>query len=147
MCRWLLCCPLPLLTVWLTVLVSMFSPSPPPPPPHKHTFNPTSFSFQIWILCQNSLTRKLKIRGVGFVLKKLFAHFEMLIVSHALHCVNGPYLYSFSFDSLVNCLVSVLDKHISVKQLMSIRNLKNDSLLIICVLQCTRLSKKGPCCI
>ena len=66
----------------------------------------------------------------------------MLIVSHALHCVNGHYLYS-TFDSLVNCLVSVLDNHISVKQLMSIRNLKNDSILIICVLQCTRLSKKA----
>ena len=60
-------------------------------------FNPTVvfFSFQIWLLCQ--------IRGVGFVLKKLFTHFEMLIVSHALHCVNGHYLYSVSFDSLVNC--------------------------------------------
>ena len=49
------------------------------------------FSFQIWILCQNSLTREHKIRVVGFALKKLFTHFEMLIVSHALHCVNGHY--------------------------------------------------------
>ena len=40
-------------------------------------------------------------------------------------------------------LVSVLDNHISVKQLMSIRNFKNDSILIICVLQCTRLFKKA----
>ena len=32
----------------------------------------------------NSLTIELKIRGVGFVLKKLFTHFEMLIVSHGL---------------------------------------------------------------
>ena len=52
------------------------------------------FSFQIWILCQNSLTRELKIRVVGFALKKLVTHFEMLIVSHALHCVNG---HSFVF--------------------------------------------------
>ena len=33
-------------------------PDPPPPP------------IQIWILCQNLLTRELKIRVVGFVLKK-----------------------------------------------------------------------------
>ena len=49
------------------------------------------FSFQIWIPCQNLLTRELKIRVVGFALKKLFTHFEMLIVSHALHCVNGHF--------------------------------------------------------
>ena len=36
--------------------------APPPPPPKKKN--------QIWILCQNSLTRELKIRAVGFVLKK-----------------------------------------------------------------------------
>ena len=33
LCRWLLFCILPLLTVWHTVLVSGF---PPPPPPHPH---------------------------------------------------------------------------------------------------------------
>ena len=44
---------------------------------------------QIWILCQNSLTRELKIRVVGFVLKKLLTYFEMLIVPHALQCVDG----------------------------------------------------------
>ena len=75
-------------------------------PLHLHLHPPPStppFFFQIWILCQNSLTRQLQIRGVGFVRKKLFTHFEMLIVSHALHCVNCHYLYSISFDSLVNC--------------------------------------------
>ena len=46
--------------------------SPPPPPPKK-----------------NSLTRELKIRVVGFVLKKLLTYFEMLIVPHALQCVDG----------------------------------------------------------
>ena len=51
--------------------VSSIPPTPTPTP----TFNHTIFSFQIWILCQ--------IRGVEFVLKKLFTHFEMLIVSHA----------------------------------------------------------------
>ena len=55
------------------------------------------FSFQIRILCQNSLTRELKIRVVGFALKKLFTHFEMLIVSHALHCVNGHYFVFYLF--------------------------------------------------
>ena len=30
-----------------------------------------------------------KISVVGFVLKELFTHFEMVIVSHALRCVNG----------------------------------------------------------
>ena len=44
---------------------------------------------QNWFLCQNSLTRELKIRVVGFVLQKLFTYFEMLIVPHALQCVDG----------------------------------------------------------
>ena len=44
---------------------------------------------KIWILCQNSLTRELKIRVVGFVLKKLLTYFETLIVPHALQCVDG----------------------------------------------------------
>ena len=56
---------------------------PWPPPPKKKKKN------QIWILCQNSLTRELKIRVVGFVLKKLLTYFEMLIVPHALQCVDG----------------------------------------------------------
>ena len=62
------------------------------------------FSFQIWILCQNSLTRELKIRVVEFALKKLFRHFEMLIVLHALHGVNGHYFVLISLDSLLYCL-------------------------------------------
>ena len=69
--------------------------------------NQSSFSFQIWILCQNSLTRELKIRVVGFVLKKLFTHFEMLIVTHALLTV------------FYTVFVSVLHNHVSVEQLMS----------------------------
>ena len=40
-------------------------------------------------------------------------------------------------------LVPVLDNHVSDEQLMSIRNLKNDSILIICVLKRTRLFKKA----
>ena len=40
---------------------------------------------------ENPLTRELKLRVVGFVLKKLFTHFEILIVSHTPHCVNGHY--------------------------------------------------------
>ena len=58
---------------------------PPPPPPHTHTHKKN----QILILCQNSLTRELKIRVVGFVRKKLLTYFEMLIVPHALQCVDG----------------------------------------------------------
>ena len=60
-----------------------WSPAPPPPPPKKKKKK------QIWILCQNSLTRELKIRVVGFVLKKLLTYFEMLIVPHALQCIDG----------------------------------------------------------
>ena len=86
---WLLFCILPLLTVWFQCSLHL----PPPSPPPSSFF----FSFQIWILCQNSLTRELKIRVVRFALKKLFTHFEMLIVSHALHCVNGHYFVFYLF--------------------------------------------------
>ena len=55
---------------------------PPPPPPQKKKKK------QIWILCQNSLTRELKIRVVRFVLKKLLTYFEMLIVPHAPQCIH-----------------------------------------------------------
>ena len=44
---------------------------------------------QIQILCQNLLTRELKIKVVGFVLKKLFTYFEMLIVPHVLPRVDS----------------------------------------------------------
>ena len=62
-----------------------WSPAPPPPPPHPPPTHPKKKQQkkQIWILCQNSLIRELKIRVVGFVLKKLFTYFEMLIVPHA----------------------------------------------------------------
>ena len=62
------------------------TPPPPPPPPQKKKKKKKS---QIWILCQNSLTRELKIRVVAFVIKKLLTYFEMLIVPHALQCVDG----------------------------------------------------------
>ena len=65
-------------------------PPPPPPPPQKK-----KMLCQIWILCQNSLTRELKIRVVGFVLKKLLTFFENLIVPHALHCINGCFFVFF----------------------------------------------------
>ena len=83
------------------------------------------FSFPIWILRQKSLTRQLGIRVVGFKLKKLFTHFKKLIVSHALHCLNGLYYYFVSFLTVCyTVLVSVLDKHVSVKQLKSVKKLK-----------------------
>ena len=53
------------------------------------TYAAGDFFFQIWILCQNSLIRELKIRVVGFVLKKLVTFFEILIVPHALYCIDG----------------------------------------------------------
>ena len=37
----------------------------------------------------------------------------------------------------------MLDNHVSVKQLMSKRSLKDDSVLNICVLKCTWLFKKA----
>ena len=82
-------------------------------------------SFQIWILCQNSLTRQIKIGVVGFALKKLVTHFEMLIVSHAVRCVNGHYFCILPLLTVFyTILVPVLDNHVSDEQLMSIRHLK-----------------------
>ena len=49
-------------TVWHTVLVSV--PPPPPPPPNNN-----NKKYQIYILCQNSHTRKLNIKVIEFVLK------------------------------------------------------------------------------
>ena len=46
---------------------------------------------------QHSLTRELRIRVVGFALKKLFTHFEMLVISYALHCANGHYFVFYLF--------------------------------------------------
>ena len=60
-------------------------PAPLPPPSQQKK---TTKKKQIWILCQNSLTRELKIRTVGFVLKKLLTYFEVLIVPHAQQCVD-----------------------------------------------------------
>ena len=62
---------------------------PPPTPPKK------------WILCQNSRTRELKIRVVGFVLKKLLTYFEMLIVPHALQCVDGCFGPVFTASTFI----------------------------------------------
>ena len=71
--------------------VSAALPLTPPSPTTTHCFFLFFFLFyfNFWILCQNSLTGELKIRVVAFVLKKLSARFDMLIVSYALHCVDG----------------------------------------------------------
>ena len=77
---------LPMLLAPISTTLTPLPPHPrhhPPPPPAKKKL------FQIWILCQNSLTRELKIRVVGFVLKKLLTFFENLIVPHALYCTDG----------------------------------------------------------
>ena len=68
---------------WVTILVSVFPPLPTSP---LHHLQP-----------HNNFTRKLKIRLIGFVLKKLFTHFEMLIVSHVTHCINGHYFIFYLF--------------------------------------------------
>ena len=65
-------------------------PPPPPPPPNTHTYTaaqrpPPSIHFlTLKILCQNSLTKELKIRVVGFVLKNILTYFEVLIVPHSI---------------------------------------------------------------
>ena len=81
------------------ILIKIWSKrgGPDPPPPHP----PHPKKNQIWILCQNSLTRELKITVVGFVRKKLLTYFEMLIVPHALQCVDGCFLYFTAFDILL----------------------------------------------
>ena len=55
---------------------------------------------QIKILWQNSLTRELNIKVVGFVLKKILMYFEMLIVPYALHCVDSCIFVFTSFDTV-----------------------------------------------
>ena len=63
---------------YLPTLLAPFSTTPPPtsplPPP-----SPAKIFFQILII----------FRVVGFVLKKLLTVFEMLIVPHALQCIDG----------------------------------------------------------
>ena len=77
MCRWLLFRTLPHLTF---------------------CFWHTEFRFKFF--GKNSLTRELSIKVVGFVLKKILTYFEMLIVSHALHCVDSCIFVFTSFDSV-----------------------------------------------
>ena len=59
------------------------SPAPPPPPPKKKKKKK-----QIW-------TRELKIKVEEFVLKTLLTYFEILIVPHALQCVDGCFFFVF----------------------------------------------------
>ena len=92
--------------------------SNPPPQPHLHP-HLHFFLFRYGFFVKIHLLESYKIRVVGFALKKLFTHFEMLIVSHALG--------KWSFISLTVCytvLVPVLDNHVSDELLMSTRNLK-----------------------
>ena len=65
-------------------------------------------AFDILLLWQNSLTREVNIKVVGFVLKKILKYFEMLIVPHALHCVDCCIFVFTSFDTVWHTvLVSV----------------------------------------
>ena len=68
---------------YLPTQLAPFLTTPLTPSPAKFFF------FKTWILCQNSLPGELIIRVVGFVLKKLLTFFEMLIVPHALQCIDG----------------------------------------------------------
>ena len=63
--------------LYFTSVDSLASPVPQQPPP-QHGFFVKIHSLQ-----------SSELELYGFVLKKLFTHFEMLIVSHAPHCVNG----------------------------------------------------------
>ena len=97
---------------------------PPPRPLPTPTPIRIFFSFQIWILCRNSLTRELKIRIVGFALKKLFTHCPTLC-KWTLFCISSLLTVCYTV------LVSVSNNHVSDEELISIRNLQNDSILII----------------
>ena len=83
LCRWLLFCILPHLIVWHTILVSVvpsYTPIPSAPHPPQKKSNVDSLSKFTYKRAQN--------RVVGFVLHKLLAYFEMLImliVSHAIY--------------------------------------------------------------
>ena len=88
----------------------------PPPPPKKKS--------RIWILCQNSLTRELKSRFVGLVLKRLFTldkfQLELLIVSITKLYVDGCCLGFYLFLAFDIFFCSMLDNNASLKQVMSI---------------------------
>ena len=69
---------------YLPTLLAPFSTILPPLPPKKKS----RFGFFVKIhLLENS---KLE-----FVLKKLWTFFEMLIVPHALHCIDGCFVVSY----------------------------------------------------
>ena len=79
LCRWLLFCILLLLTVWLTVLVSMFPPPPPPPPPpsnpHFFFFSDLDFFVKIHLLESSKLELKgLYFRSYSHILKCWLYH-------------------------------------------------------------------------
>ena len=63
----------------------------------------------IWILCQISLTRELRIRFVGLVLEKLFTLISLVVV--------WDFTSFWQFDIIFHLM---LDNHASVKQVMSI---------------------------
>ena len=70
----------------------------------------TEFRFKFFVKIHLLInTRELNIKVVGFVLKKSLTYFEMLIVPHALHCVDSCIFIFTSFDTVWHIvLVSVL---------------------------------------
>ena len=79
-----------------------FSAPPPSPSTDTHTHDPPTnfFYFQIWILCQNSLTRELKITTVGFVLKKVIYIFRNVECTTGSALVDSCFLYFTSFSTV-----------------------------------------------
>ena len=66
--------------------------STPIPITHSH-HQKNIFRFGFYV----RFTRERKIRIVGFVHKKLFMYFDMLILPHAPHCVDGCCFVFYSF--------------------------------------------------
>ena len=59
----------------------------------------TEFRFKFFVKIH--LLRELNIKVVGFVLKRLLTYFEMLIVPHALHCVDSCIFVFTSIEIVV----------------------------------------------
>ena len=124
-------------------LDSESSTPPPPPPLQPHNFFFFSdFGFYVKIHFLESSKLELYCCRV--------CTSEVIHTFWNVDCITCPTsckwsLFCILFLSTVwyTVLVSVLDNHVSLKQLMSIRNLKEwQYILIICVLKCTGLLKK-----
>ena len=66
------------------------------------SFFPLDVFGEIWDLIE-SVSGDFVPNLVGFLFKRLFTYFEILIGPPALYCVDGCCMYSTSFDRLVYC--------------------------------------------